>query len=86
MNKCLQILKMFLSLNHTKQQKIDKMKAQDLKVGTKINYGKGIITEVTSIENINQKTITYRTKRIYPDLYNGNFFHRQKLNTEISTL
>ena len=62
------------------------MKAQDLKVGTKINYGKGIITEITKIESINSKTITYRTKRIYPDIYDGNFFHRQKLNTEVPTI
>lgn len=58
------------------------MKAKDLKIGIRYKSGK-TIQEVTRIVNISEKAINYRTKRVYPDEYDGNFFNRKRLNTEI---
>ena len=58
------------------------MKARDLKPGIRYRHD-NIIVEVTTIECISAKTITYRTKRISPDYYDGNFFNRKSLNTDI---
>jgi len=58
------------------------MKAKDLKIGTRYKIGR-TIQEVTKIDRITEKAITYRTKRIFPDEYDGKFFNRKQLNTEI---
>ena len=58
------------------------MKAQDLKIGNQYKSGR-TIQEVTRIERVTEKAITYRTKRVYPDEYDGNFFCRKRLNTEV---
>lgn len=61
------------------------MKAKDLKPGMKYKY-ENIIVEVTAIDKLTDKAITYRTKRISPDYYDGNFFNRKSLNTEVSII
>jgi hypothetical protein len=61
------------------------MKAKDLKPGMRYRYD-NIIVEVTAIQKITDKAITYTTKRISPDYYDGNFFNRKSLNTEVTII
>ena len=58
------------------------MKAKDLKIGIRYKSGR-TVQEVTVIDRITEKAITFRTKRIFPDEYDGNFFQRKSHNTEI---
>lgn len=58
------------------------MKAKDLKRGMRYKID-NIIVEITEIQKISDKAITYTTKRISPDYYDGNFFNRKSLNTEV---
>lgn len=58
------------------------MKAKDLQVGVRYKSG-NTVQEVTRIDMVTEKSITYRTKRVFPDEYDGNFFQRKSLNTEI---
>jgi len=68
---------------YNKTNIIMKIEAKNLKVGSKYVSNNNIIQEVTEIVKISEKTIEYRTKRIYPDIYEGNFFQRKKLTTKI---
>ena len=61
------------------------MKAKDLKPGMRYRHD-NVIVEVKMIERITDKAITYRTKRISPDFYDGNFFNRKSLDTEITII
>lgn len=61
------------------------MKAKDIKIGTKYRSGK-TVQVVVSIEKITNTTIEYRTDRIFPDYYQGNFFNRKRLNTNIEEI
>ena len=58
------------------------MKAKDIKIGIRYKSGR-TVQEVTWIDRITEKSITFRTKRVFPDEYDGNFFQRKSLNTEI---
>lgn len=58
------------------------MEAKYLRIGHQYKSN-GTIQEVINIEKITDKTITFRTNRIYPNPYNGNFFQRKQLNTKI---
>ena len=58
------------------------MKAKDLQVGVRYKSG-NTVQEVTRIDMVTEKSITYRTKRVFPDEYDGKFFQRKRLNTEI---
>ena len=59
-----------------------KIEAKNLKVGSKY-ISNNTIQEVTEIVKISEKTIEYKTKRTYPNVYEGNFFQRKRLNTKI---
>ena len=56
--------------------------AQNLKIGDRFESISSI-QEVIEITSITDKAITFRTKRISPNPYNGNFFFRKRLNTKI---
>jgi hypothetical protein len=62
-----------------------KIEAKYLKVGYKYRAD-STIQEVTNVIKVSDKTIEYRTKRIYPDIYDGNFFQRKKLNTKVELI
>jgi len=59
-----------------------KTDAKNLKVGDRFKNGR-TIQEVTKIVKVSDKAIELRTKRIFPDEYDGNFFQRKILNREI---
>ena len=56
--------------------------ARNLKIGDRYKSG-STIQEVTSMIIISDKAIAYRTKRVSPDVYDGNFFQRKRLSTRI---
>lgn len=56
--------------------------AKYLSKGDKYRVGNKIF-EVSKIESITYKSITFRTNRIYPDFYKGNFFNRKSLISKI---
>jgi len=56
--------------------------AKNLKVGDKFQSISSI-QEVTEITFVTDKAITFRTKRISPNPYDGNFFFRKRLNTKV---
>jgi hypothetical protein len=56
--------------------------AKNLKVGDRFFYNSSI-QEVIEITIISDKAITFRTNRISPNPYEGNFFHRKRLNTKL---
>ena len=58
--------------------------AKNLKVGDKYKSG-NTIQEVTKIVNVSDLAITYKTKRIYPDIY-GDFFNRKNLKESFNQL
>jgi hypothetical protein len=62
-----------------------KTTAKNLKIGDKYKYGT-TIQEVTKIVKISDKAIEYRTKRISPDIYDGNFFQRKRLSTKVELI
>jgi len=53
-----------------------------LKVGDRFKNGR-TIQEVTKIVKVSDKAIELRTKRIFPDVYDGNFFARKRLTTKV---
>lgn len=59
-----------------------KIEAKNLQVGDQYWSGK-TIQEVTRIVRKTKKTIEYRTKRISPNYYDGDLFHRKGLNTKV---
>jgi hypothetical protein len=59
-----------------------KTEAKNLKIGDKYKSG-STIQEVTKIVKISERAIEYRTKRISPDVYDGDFFQRKRLNTKV---
>jgi len=58
------------------------IEAKYLKVGDRYKSGK-TIQEVTSIVGISEKTIEFRTLRVYPDIYGGDLFQRKSLTTKV---
>ena len=56
--------------------------AKYLQVGDKFRQGKSI-QQVKSIDRVTDKAITFTTKRVYPDFYDGNFFVRKSLSTKV---
>jgi hypothetical protein len=56
--------------------------AKNLKVGDRFQSTSSI-QEVTEIISTTDKAITFRTKRISPCPYDGNFFNRKRLDTKI---
>jgi hypothetical protein len=58
------------------------IKAKDLQVGDRFFTHNGTIQEVIEIVKISSKTIEFKTNRISPNPYNGNFFNRPRLETE----
>lgn len=56
--------------------------AKNLKVGDRFKNGR-TIQEVTKIVKVSDKAIELRTKRIFPDVYDGNFFARKRLTTKV---
>ena len=61
------------------------MKAKDLKVGMRYDAGKSIILEITSIDKLTDKAITFTVKRISPNPYSG-LWVRKNANTEIEII
>ena len=59
--------------------------AKNLKVGDKF-YSGSSIQEVTKIEKLTDLAITFRTKRVSPDYYEGNFFNRKRLDTQLQII
>ena len=62
--------------------KMTQIQAKQLEVGMKYKSSSSI-QEVTAIVKVSDKAIEYRTKRIAPDYYEGDFFQRKRLTTKI---
>ena len=62
-----------------------KILAKDLKVGDRYKSG-STVQEVTKIEFTTAKSICFRTKRIAPDQYDGNFFQRPSLTKKLELI
>lgn len=56
--------------------------AKDLKVND-IIIKSNIHLQVIEIESVSEKTITIRSRRVYPDLYDGRLFSRFSLNKQL---
>lgn len=67
--------------NDKKMKVLKTIEAKDLKIGDKYYTGYSV-QEVVKIVKISDKTIEFRTNRIYPDFYQGNFFQRPRLTTK----
>jgi len=58
----------------------NQLKINDVIVRDKYSF------KVIKIESVTNKAITYRTTRLTPDFYEGNFFNRNLLNTILTIL
>ena len=68
-----------------KDKTMTTIEAKEIKVGTQF-HSQSTIQEVVKIVSVTKKAITFLTKRIFPDYYEGNFFNRKSLNTKIEIL
>ena len=63
-----------------------KILASELKEGMIYKAKNGTIQRVKKIERVSSKTITFRTERIAPNPYDGNFYQRPSLNTKFEII